>query len=94
MNESDLFAVAEEIREERAAIAEHDGLLSREDAERLGLLEAERYREACEVRYVLTIHGSAARKAYLDACEKHRGKAAADKLRDAVRAEWNRRVQD
>ena len=86
--------VANEIREERAAIAEYDGLLSREDAERLGLLESERYREACEVRYVLAIHGTEKRRAYLCLCEKHRGKAAADRLRDAVRAEWNRRVQD
>lgn len=94
MNEADLFAVAEEIREERSAIAEHDGLLSREDAERLGLLESARYMEDCEIRYILALRGKEARKAYLDLCEAKRGKAAADKLRDAVRAEWNRRVQD
>lgn len=91
----DLFAeTANEIHEERSAIAEYDGQLSRREAEALGLLESERFRESCEVRHVLAIHGSERRRAYLDQCEKHRGKEAADRLRDAVRAEWNRRVQD
>lgn len=47
---TDMFAVAEEMAEERAAIMEFDGLLTRTEANRLGLLESERWREACEVR--------------------------------------------
>lgn len=62
------------------------------DCETAEATEAHRF--ACEIRYVLALRGKEARKAYLDLCEAKRGKAAADKLRDAVRAEWNRRVQD
>ena len=47
---NDLFESINEIREERAAICEFDGLLTREQAEKQGLLESEQYRVACEVR--------------------------------------------
>lgn len=88
MSEDDLFAAIEDFKDERAAVLEFEGLLSREEAERRALLESEEFRHACEVRYVLAIQGSAARKAYLDLCEKRRGKVSADRLRETVRTAW------
>lgn len=79
-----------EIYEERAAIREYDGLMTREEAERLGKLDAEEYRDSCEVRTALAMP-LVDRRLYLDDVEKKRGKFAAAKLRDAVLKEWLRR---
>lgn len=82
--------IAEEIRIERAAICEFDGLLTREQAEAQGLLESEQYRSACEVRAILVMPFEK-RRPFLFDVEKSRGKAHADKLREIVQAEWLRR---
>lgn len=82
--------IAEEIREERAAICEYDGLMTREQAEAQGELESEAYRQACEVRYVLGL-SLIERQEYLDRVEKVRGVRAGGELRAAVRKEWLRR---
>lgn len=79
-----------EIEEERAAICEFDGLMSREEAEKQGKLAAEEWRFACEVRSVLAMKGVAWRREYLNLVESRRGKGPADALRDAVRREWDR----
>lgn len=84
----DLFG---EVFEERAAIREFDGLMTREDAERLGLLDAEEWRHACEVRHVLSLGSSADRRGYLAQAENHRGVKAVKRLRDDVKKEWERR---
>lgn len=84
----DLFAATEEMAEERAAIREFDGLMTRADAERLGKLESEEWRHACEVRHVVAMSSVSDRREYLDLVEKRRGKVSGEKLRDAVSREW------
>ena len=76
-----------EIKEERAAACEFDGLMTREQAEAQGELESEAYRQACEVRHVLGLSLSE-RQEYLNRVEKVRGVSAGGELREAVRAEW------
>ena len=79
-----------EIKEERAAICEFDGLMTHEQAEAQGVLESEAYRQACEVRHVLGL-ALIERQEYLDRVEKVRGARAGGELREAVRKEWMRR---
>lgn len=87
----DIFAKAEaEFAEERAAIREHDGLMTREEAERLGRLDAEEWRFSCEVRYLLSLPLDE-RRALLDGIEKARGKAGADRVREGLAREWSAR---
>ena len=83
----DLFS---EIFEERSAICEHDGLLTREAAEAQGKLESEAYRAACEVRYVLAMP-LAERRDYLELVAQKRGDNAADTLKGEIQREWLRR---
>lgn len=85
---ADLFASAAEMAEERAGILEFDALMTREEAERLGKLESEEWRHACEVRHVVAMSSVSERREYLDLVEKRRGKTAGDRLRDAVSREW------
>lgn len=87
---NDLFSTAKEIAEERSGICEFDGLLTREDAEKRGLLESEQWRTACEVRHVLKMP-LAERRDFLTDVEKKRGPKAAEELRYLVQAEWLRR---
>ena len=82
--------IVKEIFEERAGIAEYEGLLTRDDAEKLGLLESERWRRDCEIRHVMNLP-FAERRPFLNSVEKVRGKEAADKLRSDVQAEWFRK---
>lgn len=84
----DLFG---EVFEERAAIRQFDGLLDREEAERLGLLDAEEWRHACEVRLVLSMPTADERRGYLARAENARGVAAVKRLRQDVKKEWERR---
>ena len=51
----------------------------------------EDWRAETEARYVLTKPTAETRKAYLDGVEKKRGQIAADRLREEVKAEWQRR---
>jgi hypothetical protein len=82
--------IAAEVFEERSAIAEHDGLLTREQAEAQGKLEADEYRMACEVRTVLAMPFSE-RKPYLSKVDQQRGRSARDVLAKAINDEWVRR---
>lgn len=70
--------------EERAAIAEFDGGLSRAQAE--ALAAEERFR--CEVRYVCKL-GAAANQ-YLSLVADRRGQDAADELRREAREQYRR----
>jgi len=74
--------------EERAAIMEFDAGMTRESAEKTTM----EHMHECEVRDVIKRYypDGAAAKEYLDLCEKKRGKVAADRLRDDVRAEWRK----
>jgi hypothetical protein len=91
---TDLFAAAAEMAARSSAIREFEGLMTREEAERLGKLDAEEWRHACEVRAVLDLPTVAERREYLDLAEKRRGATAGQKLRDAVTAEWLRRREE
>lgn len=51
----------------------------------------EDWRAETEARYVLNKPTADGRRAYLDGVEKKRGRIAADRLREAVKAEWARR---
>lgn len=68
----------------------HSGLLTRAEAEAMGLLHSEAYRRACEARAVLVMPFEK-RRSFLFDVEKTRGKTHADKLRGEVQAEWLRR---
>lgn len=82
--------ICKEISEERAGICEFDGLLTREQAEKQGLLESERWRVACEVRKVLEMPLDE-RREYLSRVDQARGKSAGQELMAQVQAEWLRR---
>lgn len=88
---NDLFRAATEMAEERAAILEFDGLMTREEAERLGKLEAECWRMACEVRWICDMPDRKKRADYLAMVEKQRGMVAANELKRMVFEEWDRR---
>lgn len=78
-----------EDQEERAAIRQFDGLMTRAEAERLTMLDSEEYRFACEVRTVLRLT-LPERRQYLELVEKKRGKGACDRLKTAITQEWTR----
>ena len=82
---------AKEVFEERAAIAEFDGLLTREEAEKLGLLASRRYLEDCEINEICNMPSLEQRKTYLAMIEKARGKAATDHIKNQLQREWMRR---
>lgn len=88
----DLFAQAEEIREERAAIREFDGGLTREEAEKAGLLDSREWLTACLVRHVASMESFEDRKDFVEDYRKKHGDAAADLLRDGLVAERARRL--
>ena len=91
---TDLFESAAEMAEERAGILEFEALLTREEAEKRGLLESESWRHACEVRHVANMPSLSARREYLSSVESQRGKKSADKLRSDIQREWlARRVE-
>ena len=48
----------------------------------------EAYRHECEVRFVVGMPGPEQRRTYLAGVEAKRGKPAADRLREGVRAVW------
>lgn len=85
---TDLFdtvaADLDEAFEERAAIAEHDGGLSRADAE--AQAAEERYR--CEVRYACSLGPDAA--AFFRDVAARRGQEAAERLRRDAREQCRR----
>lgn len=51
---------------------------------------SDQYRHECEVRYVLSLPGKERRRAYLEAVDKLRGKAAGDRLRQDILKAWKR----
>ena len=77
-------ADTDELFEERAAIAEHDGGLSRARAEALAAEE----RMRCEVRYVCAKGADA--ETYLAQVAQRRGQLAADELRRQAREQYRR----
>ena len=81
---------------ERAAIREHDGGMSKEDAERMAKEDVEAYRHHCECLSVVRMYrqkGSEAVKSYLLQVEKHRGSEPAQRLRNDALNMINRRTK-
>lgn len=81
------FTFDKEEYEERAAIMEYDGKLSRNQAESLA-------RHECEVRWCVKQFypdGEKMKRHFMDV-EKIRGKEATDKLRDDVRRLWQEKM--
>lgn len=77
----DLFS---EAYEERAAIMEHEAGLPREQAESMARADVLVQLHACEVRSLVAKYrkdGGEAVKDFLSQVAKHRGQAAADRLR-------------
>ena len=70
--------------EERAAIAEFDGGLSRQAAESLAADELEAHRAACEARQVAGMSSNQERADYINQVAKNRGPEAAQQLRRAA----------
>lgn len=58
------------------------------DADPRGYTYTEAWRHECEVRYVLKMATRQQRAEYLDAIERRRGKACADRLRSDVATAW------
>ena len=88
MNPQDLLESIEEGRSEREAIMAEAGVENPAEAAALDM-------HSCEVRSVIRMYypNGRAAAAYFDGVEKARGKEAADKLRNDVRAEWRKRQE-
>ena len=52
---------------------------------------SEEWRHLCEARNILSLRNVTERRDWLDAIEKRRGKASADRLRETVQALWKAR---
>lgn len=65
-------------------------LMTRDEAAANGALASEDWRHACEVRTVLEMP-IVDRREHFERVEKMRGMGAANRLRDDVCAEWERR---
>ena len=88
VTEADLLESMRGHHAERLAIMAEAGVENRAEAAALDM-------HSCEVRSVIRMYypdGRAA-AAYFDGVEKARGKEAADKLRNDVRAEWKKRQE-
>lgn len=88
MNPQDLLESIEDGRVEREAIMAEAGVENPAKAAALDM-------HSCEVRSVIRMYYPDGRAAatYLNGVEKARGKEAADKLRNDVRAEWRKRQE-
>ena len=91
LDDSEILMGAEEVRQERAAIAEYDGLLSRAEAEKLGALESEHYKLSCQTRFACALQTIEFRRDYLALVEKRDGQEHAEKLRAMIQRHWKER---
>lgn len=78
--------------EERAAIMEYDGGLSRAEAEKAAAEDVQAQRHKAEVRWMVWHYwpNGDGLSEQLALVEKRRGKPAADRLREDCRTEWRR----
>ena len=53
---------------------------------------SEEWRHECEINFVLAMPSRERRAAYLDLIEKHRGEAAADRMKQELLRAWNERL--
>lgn len=81
----------DELFQERAAVMEYDGGLSREEAEKA----TRQHMHECEVRYCIKqfYPDGNAMAAHLDLVDKRRGKEAGNKLRVDVRRAWKEQAR-
>lgn len=75
---------------ERAPIRDFEGLLTTEDARRLGLLESDRYRISCQIRFACAC-SKADRDRYWQVVEGRDGKAYMESLRQLTLDHWNKK---
>jgi hypothetical protein len=87
--DSHILNEAEEVRAEREAICEIDGLMTKAQAEKQGLLESERYLLSNQIRFVCAMQGKADRDAYFELVTKRDGQDYADRLRGLAMKHWN-----
>lgn len=83
----------QELFDERAAIAEFDGGLSRAAADAQAEAYVAQHRHRCEVRYLLAMAASgstAALEAHMADIAAKRGEPAARELREEMREQWRK----
>jgi hypothetical protein len=89
VSDLDLFEsiteAADEFAEERKAIRQYDAGFSREEADRLGMLDSIEWRTACFVRHVKGMDPFDRRKAFVDLVRKKQGDKSADILIEALK---------
>lgn len=73
--------------EERAAIMEFDGLMTRKEAEEKALMDSREWMEACELRSLLKMSVKA-RREYFSEVLKHRGDRAEKVLKEKFLQVW------
>ena len=78
---------AREIYNERAGICEYSGLMTREEAEKQGLLESQRWRRLCELKAIYNMPLDK-RREYFVMVKKERGDQAMQKLKSEFGAYW------
>ena len=82
-----------ELFNERAAIREHDGGMSRQEAEEKAAQEVETLRHRAEVRSCIKISlrlGKGALRAYFEDVEKVRGPGLLSRLKKDVMEQWQK----
>lgn len=83
-----IIADAEEYGNERAAIYQFEGMLSFKEAEHRGLLDSERHRISCQIRFACALSKND-RDQYWQLVERRDGKEYAEKLRELALIHWN-----
>lgn len=83
-----IIADAEELRNERAAIYQFEGMLPYQEAERRGLLDSEQHRISCQIRFACALSKND-RDQYWQLVERRDGKEYAEKLRELALQHWN-----
>ena len=74
-----------ELQEERSAVREFDAGFTREEAERLGMLDSKQWMLACLVRTVADMEPFARRKLFVENFKKSHGDMVANQLVDGLR---------
>lgn len=76
-----------EIYNERAGICEYSGMMTREDAEKQGMLEAQQWKLLCELKEIYHMPIDK-RLEYFELVKKARGNKALEKLKAAFVGYW------
>lgn len=85
---------ADEFAQERMAIRQYDAGFTREEAERLGMLDSIEWRTACYIRHVSDMEPFEKRKAFTELVRKKQGDQAADTLIAALKRNREQKLQE